>query len=237
MRYQAIIFDVGDTLVHYRPNYAQIYSARLRVLGFHAEDELASVVSKAIYRAGGEQTRREQAGAPRLSDEDFNRLLDAAALDCLHPAPQDVEALLDRLGQVPLPQQQMAIIDGVFPMLDALKERGYRLAIVSNHRAELMDFLREQGLAAYFDPIIISDLVGVEKPNVRIMELALEALGLPAAQCLYVGDHPLDVLCAKDAGMDIAWIASDDEVLPAEVSYQADYRISCAANVVHLTCL
>ena len=207
MRYQAIVFDVGDTLVQHQPDNAQIYSDRLRHLVFSVEGEMPSVVSKAIHRAGGEQTRKEQAGAPRLNDRDFNHLLDAAALDCLEPTPLNKEALLDQLEQIPLPTQTMAVIDGVFPVLDELKRRGYRLAIVSNHHAFLLDYLRQEGLAPYFDPIIISDLVGVEKPDPRIMHLALEGLRLPTNQCLYVGDHPLDVLCAKEAGMDVAWIA------------------------------
>ncbi len=161
-------------------------------------------------------------------------MLDAAALDCLTPAPPNREELLDRLESIELPKQQMRVIDGVFSTLQELKERGYRLAIVSNHHAALLDFLREQGLARYFESIIISALVGVEKPNVRIMELALEQLELPADQCLYVGDHPLDVLCAKAAGMDMAWIAPADEMLPADVPHRENYRISSVTEVTAL---
>lgn len=72
VRYQAVLFDVGDTLVNYWPNYAQMYSDRLRTLGFAVEGDLPSVVSRAIYRAGGEQTRKEQAGAPRMDDRAFS---------------------------------------------------------------------------------------------------------------------------------------------------------------------
>ncbi len=235
MHYQAIVFDVSDTLVYYSPNYTQIYSDRLRHLGFAIDGHLPSALSKAVNWAIGEQVSREQAGAPRLNDRDLNRLLDAAALGCLSPVPQEKGVLLDRLEWLPLPTQQMHVIDGVFPMLDELRERGYRLAIVSNHHAFLLDFLRQEGLAPYFDPIVISDLVGVEKPDPRIMHLALEGLGLPADRCLYVGDHPLDVLCAKQAGMDVAWIAPADEVLPSEVPHREDYRIACAAGLLNLS--
>ena len=237
MRYQAIIFDVSDTLVRYSPNYAQIYSDRLRHLGFAIGDQMPSALSKAVNWAIGAQVSREQAGAPHMADHEHSRMLDAAALACLNPAPQGVEPLLDRLAQIPLPTQRMQVIDGVLPMLDALQGRGYRLAIVSNHYACLLDFLRRQGLAPYFDPIIISALVGVEKPNVRIMQLALEALELPAERCLYVGDHPLDVLCAKGAGMGMAWIAPTDEALPAEVPCREDYRVASAVEVANLACL
>lgn len=233
MKYQAIIFDVGDTLVNYWPNYAWIYTQRLRSLGFAVEGEFPSVISKAIYRAGGEQTRREQAGAPRMEDREFQRMLDTAALACI-TSSQNIAGMLDELERMEIPRQEMRVIEGVFPMLDALKQRGYRLAIVSNHYAALLDFLRERQLASYFDPIIISAIVGVEKPNVRIMELALEGLRLPAEKCLYVGDHPLDVLCAKSAGMDVAWIASAEEKLPEDIPFREDYRVEAVADVVGL---
>jgi len=56
MKYESIIFDVSDTLVEYSPNYAQIYGARLRSLGFEVSEEKAKEVSKAVNLAIGEQT-------------------------------------------------------------------------------------------------------------------------------------------------------------------------------------
>ena len=118
----------------------------------------------------------------------------------------------------------MMIIPGVIDTLNALKN-GYRLAIVSNHYSWLMDYLIKSGLAPYFESIIISDIVGVAKPNIRIMEIALEELDLEAENCLYVGDQPFDVLCSKQAVMDCAWIATDESELPKSIPYKEDYRI------------
>lgn len=39
MKFKAIVFDVSDTLVEYRPNYAQIFGERLRYLGFEVSEE------------------------------------------------------------------------------------------------------------------------------------------------------------------------------------------------------
>ena len=77
----------------------------------------------------------------------------------------------------------------------------YRLAIVSNHYSWLMDYLHKSGLSPHFVSIIISDIVGVAKPNIRIIQIVLEELNLKAESCLYVGDQPLDVLCSKQVGM------------------------------------
>jgi putative hydrolase of the HAD superfamily len=58
------------------------------------------------------------------------------------------------------------------------------------------------GLRDCFDVVIDSALVGVEKPDPAIFRAALEALGVPAAQALYVGDlYEIDVVGATAAGV------------------------------------
>lgn len=119
----------------------------------------------------------------------------------------------------------MYVISGVFETLNVLKEK-FRLAIVSNHYAWLKEYLEEIRLAPYFETIVISEIVGVEKPNVQIMQIALKELNLFPEDCLYVGDHPFDVLCAKETGMDCAWIASENSILPEIVPFKEDYKIN-----------
>ncbi len=60
--YEAILFDVSDTLIEYRPNYAQIYSKRLRYLGFEVNAEKAIDIARAVNYCIGEQTQKEEAG-------------------------------------------------------------------------------------------------------------------------------------------------------------------------------
>lgn len=124
----------------------------------------------------------------------------------------------------------MSVIAGVFDVLDALKVK-YRLAIVSNHYKWLGEYFKECKLYEYFESIIISEVVGIEKPDVRIMELVLNELDLLPKNCLYVGDHPLDVLCSKSAGMNCAWIAREDYKLPRSIPFKEDYKID---NITHL---
>lgn len=224
MKYEAIIFDVSDTLIEYCPNYAQIYGDRLRGLGFEVTKEKAKEISKAVNWAIGEQTRKEQCGDPHLPQEKYKTLLDEAALNCVINKNTCTKKYLIDLDKIDIPVQKMMIIPGVIDTLNVLKN-SYRLAIVSNHYTWLMDYLIKSGLAPYFESIVISDIVGVAKPNIRIMEIVLEELDLKAENCLYVGDHPFDVLCSKQAGMDCAWITSDESELPRSITYKEDYRI------------
>lgn len=225
MKYEAIIFDVSDTLVEYSPNYAQIYGDRLRSLGFEVSQEKAKEISKAVNWAIGEQTRKEQCGEPHISEKAYKTLLDEAALLCVINENICRKKYLIDLSKIPIPKQEMTIIPGTIDVLTTLKNK-YRLAIVSNHYSWLMDYLCKSGLSQYFESIIISDIVGVAKPNIRIMQIVLEELNLKAESCLYVGDQPLDVLCSKQAGMDCAWIVADESELPKSIPYKEDYRIS-----------
>jgi putative hydrolase of the HAD superfamily len=86
--------------------------------------------------------------------------------------------------------------------LAGLRGRGYRLGIISNADGQIAGAMEKLQLAQYFDHMIDSALVGVEKPDQRIFAMALEKLQLPGKACLYVGDHyDNDVLGARNAGL------------------------------------
>jgi len=227
-KYKAVIFDVGDTLLEHYPSQRQIYIERLKYLGFDIDENdenTAANISDAISKSANGQIAKEQNGAPRMSDEDFAVMLDKAVLRCVY-AGEDEAEYLEKLKGFPMPKDELRIIPGAKEVLRGLQDMGYRLGIVSNHRVWLPDYLKQIGLSQFFETIVVSEIVGVEKPDIRIMQIALENLDLNASDCLYVGDHPFDVFCAKKAGIDCAWVAAAPEaVLPESVPYKEDYRI------------
>ena len=107
----------------------------------------------------------------------------------------------------------MEILWGVFrsrvrPFDEALKlpafcrELGLKVGLVSNADGELLrSILRRTGLHALMDAIIISDEVGVAKPDERIFLMALEALGARPSEAMMIGDWRPDVIGAKRAGL------------------------------------
>jgi beta-phosphoglucomutase-like phosphatase (HAD superfamily) len=119
LKYEAIIFDVSDTLVKYSPNYAQIYGDRLRGLGFEVCEEKAKEISRMINWSIGEQTQREQCGEPHMFNEELNILLDKVALSCV--IDQDIDKYLLELKKLPIPKQKITLIPGVVDVLGTLK--------------------------------------------------------------------------------------------------------------------
>lgn len=92
--------------------------------------------------------------------------------------------------------------------LDALAARGLALAVVSNWDERLPRLLERLGLAPRFAAVVVSHLVGVEKPHPAIFAAALERLGVGATECVHVGDRRLeDVEGAQAAGLHALWLA------------------------------
>jgi putative hydrolase of the HAD superfamily len=90
------------------------------------------------------------------------------------------------------------------PALDRLLQAGYRLAVVSNSDGRAEEALVAAGLRHRFELVVDSQLVGVEKPDPRIFQMALEMMRLTPADALYVGDlYEVDVVGARGAGLDV----------------------------------
>ena len=92
------------------------------------------------------------------------------------------------------------------PVLEALYAR-YPMVLVSNFYGNVEAVLADFDLRRYFRAIIESAVVGVRKPDPAIFALGVEALGLPPAEVLVVGDSlRKDILPAESLGCHTAWI-------------------------------
>lgn len=91
-------------------------------------------------------------------------------------------------------------------VLRELRTRGWRLAVLSNAPWWGKEILRQTGLAGYFDDIIISAEMGVEKPNRAIYNYAVERLGITAPEAIFVDDNLPNVQTARDLGMWGLWL-------------------------------
>ena len=78
------------------------------------------------------------------------------------------------------------------PTLQALRERGVRTCLLSNAGVPIRNVLDRDGITPWYDVDVLSYEVGFVKPDLRIFEAALAALGLPASDVLMVGDNAKD---------------------------------------------
>ncbi len=94
----------------------------------------------------------------------------------------------------------------VKPLLVALGKQ-YPIVLVSNFYGNLKAVLADFGVLSYFKAVVESAVVGVRKPDPAIYALGVEAMGLPAAEILVVGDsYSKDMAPAKAVGCQTLWL-------------------------------
>ena len=128
--------------------------------------------------------------------------------------------LLDELGipELPLPDAREVLLgslsftafDDTVPALRELRDRGLRLAVVSNWDSSLRAVLESAGVLELMDAVISSAEVGAAKPDPAPFRAALDALGCRAEEAAHVGDREdNDVRGAEAAGIRAVRLARD----------------------------
>ncbi|KAI0446820.1 HAD-like protein [Xylaria telfairii] len=102
----------------------------------------------------------------------------------------------------------MTAWDDVLPALTALKEElGTELFVLANGTTRLqLDLVRSSGLAASFDMLFSSELLGVYKPTPEAYEKALALVGVRPDQAVMVAAHAYDLRAAKALGMHTVYV-------------------------------
>jgi HAD superfamily hydrolase (TIGR02253 family) len=133
-------------------------------------------------------------------------------------------------GIIAYRRAQLSLVEpypGVVPTLLRLRERGYKLAIVTD-APRLKAWLRlvEMRLDDFFDTVITLDDTGECKPSEKPFRLALESLGVPPENAFFVGDWPeRDVLGARALGIRTVF-ARYGYVRKDKPTVKADYELS-----------
>jgi putative hydrolase of the HAD superfamily len=202
---RAILFDLDDTL-----NDRQ---STLKVFADHFLKEFASKLEPISFDDLLLEYQRVDAGGYRPRDQ-VHAIL-AESLPWLEPVSAELLLafwydLFPKLS-VPMPHARETLI--------ALQARGITLGLVTNGKTkvqnEKVDALK---LREFLDLILVSEHVGVKKPDPRIFEMALEHLQLEASQVWMVGDHPVnDVLGARGAGLTGVWFKGAMHAWPDDV--------------------
>lgn len=93
--------------------------------------------------------------------------------------------------------------DRIVSMLRELKERGYQIGLISNCYEEEALAIRACTLAPYFDVMLLSCEVGMQKPELGIFNRCLTELSVKPEECLYVGDGgSRELETARSLGME-----------------------------------
>ena len=99
---------------------------------------------------------------------------------------------------------------GAKDTLVALRASGLKLGVVTNGNGTVQNGkIDATGLRPLLDIVLVSEVEGLRKPDIAFFNLALQRLGVAAAQTMFVGDNPaVDVEGARNAGLGAVWYPS-----------------------------
>lgn len=221
---EAVLFDWGDTLMSHEWNDEVALAGNRAGLAALGRDALPGAEAIHAYFASRadelyDDTREDEIELLTLNRQCFDALGCELGDEDLRRYTQAVHESWESAFSVP---------PIAHALLEALRARGLKLAIVSNTRSPewlLRPVFERQGLAERVDTIVLSSEVGKRKPHPEIFRRAVEELAIEPGHALFVGDKLYnDVRGAKAAGMQTVqalWFFVDAEGEGPEPDHRA----------------
>ncbi|MGH9385195.1 MAG: HAD family hydrolase [Vicinamibacterales bacterium] len=193
---ETVFLDAGGVLVH--PAWTRVSEALSR----HGVDVAAATLARAEPYA-----MRELDEATLIGSTDdrargwlyFDLVLRHAGLTLSNATDAALADLRDYHRRENLWEH---VEPDVIPALEEFRRRALRLVVVSNANGTLKHLFARVGLAKWFDHMLDSHDWGVEKPDPRLFQLALEQSGAARSTTVHVGDlYQVDIVGARRAAL------------------------------------
>lgn len=193
--YEWILFDADETLFDFDAfKGLQCMFSRLSIL-FTQEDYLEY---QALNKPLWVQYQRGTITALQVQHGRFSAWAEKLSI----PAGELNRLFLDAMADICTP------LDGAISLLSSLRGKA-KLGIITNGFTQLQQIrLERTGLSEHFELLVISEQVGIAKPDRRIFDHAFSIMGNPALESiLMVGDNlETDILGGINAGVDTCWL-------------------------------
>ncbi|MDQ3659454.1 MAG: HAD-IA family hydrolase [Actinomycetota bacterium] len=197
-----VFFDAGETLLHPHPSFPELFALTAQANGHDVSVADATEVQLRLAPHLVELAEDTGVANPSLQSGDSLRFWSFLYRRLLKELGIEDEDLVSALYSTFSDISSYALFDDVLPALQRLEAEGYRLGLISNFEGWLEEMLVELEIGNLFEVRIVSGIEGVEKPDPRIYELALQRAGAEAHAAVHVGDSPaMDVEPAATAGI------------------------------------
>jgi putative hydrolase of the HAD superfamily len=191
-----LFFDAGGTLIDLDYSYLR---KLLNLKGYDADEEVLAIAEGKARMWVDRGLRSSDKRPIDFWKGYFNILFsEAGAKD------GSMEDVIDHLWERNAEEGLWKTpIRGVAETLDVLKERGYRMSVISNAHGKVANDLRDAGMAKYFEKIFDSFWIGTEKPDPGIFNYAMQQVKVTPEESLFIGDvFAIDIVGARKAGME-----------------------------------
>ena len=220
-----LFLDAGGVLCH--PSWTRV-SAALADEGINVSAEVLAAAEPLAKR------EIDQASLIRATDDSkrgwmyFNTVLQYANVTLCDATTKALAAMREYHGSHNLWEDVPADVP---PTLAALRRHGLKLVVVSNANGRLRYLFDRVGLTQYVDLVLDSHEWGVEKPDARLFQHALQLSNADPATTAHVGDlFHIDVVGARAAGLREGVLLDSADLYP-----EADCRrIRCLHELISL---
>ena len=200
-KWKGIFFDAGNTLLSVYPSVGSIYADAARRVGLDVTEEDIERSFKEIWTKTRPLVSNEGHRLTYEKERDWWKYLVREVFRD-HVDKMDFDQFFEHLYRHFAEADCWRLYEDVIGVLDQLRDRGFRLAIISNWDSRLHALCDQLGISSYFETVVVSSIVGYEKPHPNIFRFALDQTGLSPHDVLYIGDDPfLDYQAARKVGI------------------------------------
>lgn len=202
---KAIIFDLDNTLIDRQKAFREMLERKFHVL-FNNEDLIQEMVDYII--------KEDKNGTVERIDV-FTKWVTKYQVTCISAKQLDQE-WSNESGSAAF------LYDDVRATLTKLKEK-YKIAILTNgNKVSQRRKLQTIDIYDLLDYSLVSDEIGIRKPNKEIFEYTAKQLGLNTNECVYVGDnYNVDVIGSRNAGMLPVFISRNGQTYEDVINIKA----------------
>ena len=198
-RYEALVIDFGGVMTTSLQNAMAAFAMSK---GIELQDLVRAALSAYM---GDEDDLVTDFETGRLSEADFSVAF-AARLEEYSGVHVEHDGLVAGLFEA------LDLEEDMFELVERSKSGGYKTALLSNSWG--MGLYPIDRIRELFDVVVISGEVGLRKPDPDIFKLTVDKLGLNAAACVFVDDHPGHLKAAQEAGMTTVLHKSPAQSIP-----------------------
>jgi putative hydrolase of the HAD superfamily len=199
---EIVFLDAGETILHPHPSFPELFARTCLEHGYSVSPEEVAPVLYGMVRDMGTVAAEIGVSAPSTTAAGSYALWTHIYRRCLDGLGITDDSLPDELYSVFSDSATYRLYPDALPAVDRLRQKGYRVGLISNFEGWLEEMLVELQAGDVFEVSVISGLVGVEKPDPRIYEIALEQAGVEPQAAAHVGDSVrLDVEPATSVGI------------------------------------
>lgn len=204
MRYRAVFFDAGDTLLAPHPSFAELFVTIMEEAGHRLDVEKAQHALESGLDAAFDALEKSGRPAWSVSREIsmwyWSTVYETALSDL--GINEGTGELAEMLYKRFTRYESYRLFPDALPTLEQLRRSGLHVGLISNFEEWLEGMLIEWEIAHLFDTMLISGKEGIEKPDPQIFVAALRRAEVEPGEALYVGDNPrVDVEGAAAVGM------------------------------------